>query len=393
MENKKFSMNRRNALKAIGFGAMAIGVARCTTATTESGSSGDVFTGHGKKATFEKILTPSNVSLIKGNDARDNVFNALKNIEDEIMAGLDGKKRVLIKPNFVFINNPLCATNVEAVRGILDFIKPRFKGPIEIGEATVSGAKGWNAGTEGTMGGFRDYGYLPLEKEYGVTLTDLNLTPHVVKYVFSEAGNVPVPIRIISKYLDSEQYLISAGKMKTHNCVLVTLSLKNVLMGCPKNDYATGNDKFLMHGSGTTTPFARSSGPQRSIMEMDASDLKISLTKDMVLHYNLFHMAQNVFPDLGVIDAFESMEGAGPHQGTPVDTRLALASVDPLALDFVGTKIMGFDPNNVNYLSAMHEAGMGQGDLDKINILGANLNDCLFHFEPHPMLGPAYGLA
>ena len=32
----------------------------------------------------------------------------------------------------------------DAVRGILDFIRPRFKGPIEIGEATVSGAKGMN---------------------------------------------------------------------------------------------------------------------------------------------------------------------------------------------------------------------------------------------------------
>ena len=241
------------------------------------------------------------------------------------------------------------------------------------------------------MGGFRDYGYLPLEKEYGVTLTDLNLTSHVVKYVFSEAGNIPVPIRIISTFLDSEQYLISAGKMKTHNCVLVTLSLKNVLMGCPKNDYATQNDKFLMHGAGTASPFS-GARPERSLQEMDVRDLSISITKDMVLHYNLFQMAQEVFPDLGVIDAFESMEGAGPHQGTPVDTRLALASVDPLALDIAGTKIMGFDPYNVNYLASMYEAGMGQGDLDKINFLGANLEDCLFNFKPHPGLAGPYGL-
>lgn len=391
MEDKELSMNRRAALKTLGLGAMAIGVMGCNI-KTKSGSSEKVVAGHGKTATYEKVLTPSNVSLIKGNDARDNVFNSLKNIEDEIMVGLEGKKRILIKPNFVFINNPLCATRVDAVRGILDFIKPRFKGPIEIGEATVSGAKDWNVGTEGTMGGFRDYGYLPLEKEYGVSLTDLNLTPHEVRYVFNEVGNKPVPIRIISTYLDKDQYLISAGKMKTHNCVLVTLSLKNVLMGCPKNDYATGNDKFLMHGSGTTTPFAGGNRPQRSIQEMDARDIGISLTKDMVLHYNLFHMAQSVYPDLGIIDAFESMEGAGPHQGTAVDTRLALASVDPLALDFVGTRIMGFDPLNVNYLAAMYEAGMGQGDMNKINIIGANLNDCLFHFKPHPSLAKPYGL-
>lgn len=391
MDEEKLHMDRRYAIKTLALGALAVGAAGCKYEIKSAEPVNASNTGHGKKATWEKVVAPSDVSLIKGNDPRDNVFNALKKIEDEIMAGLEGKKRVLIKPNFVFINNPLCATKVEAVRGILDFIKPRFKGPIEIGEATVSGANGWNAGTEGTMGGFRDYGYLPLEKEYGVTLTDLNQAPHEIKYVFSEAGNRPVPIRIISKFLDNDQYLISAGKMKTHNCVLVTLSLKNILMGCPKNDYSTQNDKFLMHGTGNASPFTNAV-PGKSINEMDASDLKISITKDMVLHYNLFHMAQNVFPDLGVIDAFESMEGAGPHQGTPVDTRLALASVDPLALDFVGTRIMGFDPLIVDYLASMYEAGMGQGDMNKINILGANLNDCLFNFKPHPSLAEPYGL-
>jgi uncharacterized protein (DUF362 family) len=112
----------------------------------------------------------------------------------------------------------------------------------------------------------------------------------------------------------------------------------------------------------------------------------------MVLHYNLFQIAQIAYPDLGVLDAFTSMEGDGPIDGTPVDTRLALASIDPLALDFLGTKIMGFDPTQVLYLSSMNEAGMGQGDLDKINVIGANLNECLFKFKPHSMLAESYGL-
>ena len=336
---------------------MVIVLSGCKTGSEKNTS--PVYTGHGKRATFEKITTTSNVSLIKGNDARDNTFNALKNIEDEIMTSLEGKKSILIKPNFVLVTNPLCATSVDAVRGILDFIKPRFKGPIEIGEATVSGAKGINYGTEGTFAGFRDYGYLPLEKEYGVKLTDLNLEPHVVKYIFNENGNKPQPIRIISKFLDRDQYLISAAKMKTHNCVLITLSLKNILMAAPKNDYKTQNDKFLMH----------------SLIPLNlAAGSFSSLSKDMALHYNMFTIAQEIFPDLGVIDGFVSMEGNGPTEGTPVDTRIALASLDPLAMDCLGTKIMGFDPTQILYLSSMNEAGMGQGDLDKINVLGANLN-------------------
>jgi hypothetical protein len=40
----------------------------------------------------------------------------------------------------------------------------------------------------------------------------------------------------------------------------------------------------------------------------------------------------------------------------------------------------------------MNEAGMGQGDLDKINVIGANLNECLFRFKPHSLLVEPYGL-
>jgi uncharacterized protein (DUF362 family) len=371
-------MNRREILKTLAVGAIGVGVAGCKSAATKSlDSSEPVYSGHGKKATFKKVLKSSNVSLIKGNDARDNTFNALKNIEDEIMASLEGKKRILIKPNFVVVTNPLCATSADAVRGILDFFRPRFKGPIEIGEATVSGAKGSGLGSEGTYAGFRDYGYLPLEKEYDVKLTDLNLEPDITHYIFNTEGNKPQPIRIIAKYLDKDQYLISAGKMKTHNCVLVTMSLKNILMGAPKNDYKTQNDKFLMH---SWSP--ESIGP----------GFKFALTRDMVLHYNLFQISQIAYPDLGVVDAFTSMEGDGPIDGTPVDTKLAFASVDPLALDTLGTKIMGFDPTQILYLSSMNEAGMGQGDLDKINVIGANLNECLFKFKPHSLLAEPYGL-
>jgi len=112
MNEENLQMNRRSVIKTLALGALAVGAAGCKYETKPAGQVNAGKTGHGKKATWEKVVAPSDVSLIKGNDPRDNVFNALKKIEDEIMAGLEGKKRVLIKPNFVFINNPLCATKV-----------------------------------------------------------------------------------------------------------------------------------------------------------------------------------------------------------------------------------------------------------------------------------------
>jgi uncharacterized protein (DUF362 family) len=110
------------------------------------------------------------------------------------------------------------------------------------------------------------------------------------------------------------------------------------------------------------------------------------------LHYNMFHLAQEIYPDLGVIDGFEAMEGNGPVGGTPVDARIAMASLDPLAMDSLATKLMGFDPSQILYLTSMAEAGMGQGDLSKIEVLGTPPEQCQFHFKAHQRMIEPYGL-
>jgi len=305
---------------------------------------------------FVPAAEAARVSLVKGNDRRDIVYQALKNIEDEVLASI-GNKRILIKPNFVVTTRELCATHVDAVRGILDFLKPHHKGQILIGESTISRG--------GTFEGFENYGYMPLAKEYNVKLMDLNKQPWVYRYAFGR-GHQPIPIRIISTYLDPDLYIISAAKMKTHDRVVTTLSLKNVLLGAPLNDYKK-NDKGLMHTEYNFSP-------------------------KTVLHFNMFHLAQEIWPDLGVIDGFVGMQGRGPVGGTPVDARVALASLDPLAMDTLTTKLMGFDPGKIGYLTAMARAGMGQGDLSKVEVLGTPAEQCQYHFEPHPKLVESYGL-
>jgi uncharacterized protein (DUF362 family) len=106
----------------------------------------------------------------------------------------------------------------------------------------------------------------------------------------------------------------------------------------------------------------------------------------------MFHIAQDVFPDLAVIDGFEAMEGDGPAWGTPFPARVALASLDAVAADTVATKVMGFDPGRVLYLASMSRAGMGQGDLEKIKLIGTPLDQCLYKFKPHKAMAELYRL-
>lgn len=354
MAEDKNRWNRRDFLKGIGLGVMGYAALGGKVFAHPLVQSGPAEPQLGSGLLYRKISGPVRVSLVKGNDRREIVYHSLKLIEDEILASI-GNKKIMIKPNVVTPINPLGSLHVDAARAILDFLTPHYKSQIIIGEAA----------TINTMEGYKNYGYFALEKEYNVKLVDLNLTPYEYRYIINK-DNKPIPIRIVSKYLEPDLYLISAARMKTHNIVLVTLSLKNILLGAPLNDYKK-NDKSLMHTNPNTT----------------AND---------ICHFNMFHIAQEIFPDLAVIDGFEAMEGKGPAWGTPFDARLAIASRDAVAADTLATKVMGFDPQKINYLAAVNEAGMGQGDLEKIKVLGTPLDQCLYHFKVDEKTAEIYKL-
>ena len=332
--------DRREFLRAAGLGMIGAGLA------------GAPLRGWGGRAPLQSparaatsAASAPRVSLVKGGDRREIVFQALKLIEDDVRAAVDRKRRIVIKPNMAVNKNPLAVTHVDAVRAVLDVLKPMTGKPITIAES----------GVLNTSEGFKNNGYLGLEREYGVTLVDLNARPVWKPYYVFNKDQAPQPIRVYSDFVDPDVCLISLARMKTHDTVLVTLALKNVLMAAPVNDYKK-SDKGFLHG------------PVKAVND--------------IMHFNLFHMAQRVWPDLAVIDAFESMEGEGPAWGTPLDTRLALASRNPLAADVVGARIMGFDPGRITYLKAMAEAGMGPIEPAAIPIAGTPLDQCLFKFKP-----------
>jgi uncharacterized protein (DUF362 family) len=345
MENSE-SWSRRDILRVPAAGLMA------AAATRAGAPAPPVYRRRGGRKLFQPTSEPSSAALIKGNDRAENIYKSLKLIEDQVFSGIRDKQ-VMIKPNFVQTSNQLAGTHVDAVRGILEFLRPHYKKEIIIGEAAAT--------KEGTNAGYDHYGYRDLVNKYKVKLVDMNLGAYEYRYTFGPKS-VPLPIRICAPMLDPNLYIISASIMKTHGYVSVTLSLKNMLLGAPINDYkAAQSDKFQMH-----------QGPHGE--------------PDDIIHFNLFHMAQEVFPDLAVIDGFTGMEGDGPSRGTPVDSRIAVASVDPLAADVLGARLMGYDSKKILYLSSMTEAGLGQGNLEKIKVLGNRIEECSYRFKNSPLL-------
>ncbi len=130
---------------------------------------------------------------------------------------------MVIKPNNVAIDIQLSATHADCLEGILEFLKSigKLDGAV-IAESAAPGA---------ALEGFANYGYPRLAAKYGVKLLDLDQQPHEVLHVFDEKDFRPHPVRMSRLLLDRNSFLISAARLKTHDLVVATLSLKNIVFG------------------------------------------------------------------------------------------------------------------------------------------------------------------
>ena len=322
------------------------GLLGCASQALKKGSSG-----------LQRRIAPrsgaSPVSFTTGKDQRETAYKVLKPLESEIMKAI-GEKQVVIKINSGQIREDwwLNATDAKWVSGILDFLKPIYDRRVIVAESTAAGA-------QSTHRGFENYGYIPLLDKYNIKFVDLNDRPTQTRWILNENRH-PLAINIIGTFLDPNVYLISATRLKTHNCVVATLSLKNVVMASPVNHYkqkqAEGrNEKSKMH-----------SGSNRG------------------LSYNMFRLASlGIQPDLAVLDGVVGMEGDGPVRGTPVEQGVAVASADWLAADRLGVELMGMDYNEVKHLHWCSDAGIGEDDLSNIKIIGPDYKQHITKYKLH----------
>ena len=58
----------------------------------------------------------------------------------------------------------------------------------------------------------------------------------------------------------------------------------------------------------------------------------------------------------------------------PVIKDYMLASADQVAIDAVAAKMMGFDPMSLEYIRCADEDGLGNGRMENIEIVGADIS-------------------
>jgi uncharacterized protein (DUF362 family) len=276
----------------------------------------------------------SKVALIKGNDRKKNILRALNLIKNDIVRKAKGKT-ILIKPNFVVVKKQKAATHVKAAEAVIEFFQRQGFKDIIIAESSAGN----------TMKAFENYGYFPLKKKYNIELIDLNKEP-------SRNINVGNVVPVAKRLLDKNNFIVSLAIPKTHNAVIATLSLKNILMGCVTHGLIL-NTKMRMHRA------------------------KEGINKAIA------RLASFVYPDLAVLDGFKSMEGNGPCDGDILNTKFAIASLDALAADRVCLECMSIPSNYLRYLGYIYKKGLGEYNLTNIGIVGNKIKDCQKKFKFH----------
>jgi len=71
-----------------------------------------------------------------------------------------------------------------------------------------------------------------------------------------------------------------------------------------------------------------------------------------------------------LMDGTTAGNGPGPRVMEPVNKSVLLAAQDQVAIDAVASKLMGFDPMSIAYIRLAHEAGLGVGRPEEIEIVG-----------------------
>jgi uncharacterized protein (DUF362 family) len=145
--------------------------------------------------------------------------------------------------------------------------------------------------------------------------------------------------------------VISFPKLKTHALTTLTAAVKN-LFG-------------LQQGGSKANHHVRVKNDAEAFSHL-LLDIYIAIKNQVKLH---------------IVDAVVAMDGEGPTNGNPLELGLIIAGEDAVAVDFVASSLMDWDPLDVgtNYLAAKRD--LGPKCIDDVEIVGESLEEVKKRFK------------
>ena len=180
----------------------------------------------------------------------------------------------------------------------------------------------------------------PIYQKYGVQEYD-NFNPEHIRWVRYEPKAVmrvlpsifPKGIHLPDMFFGKN--IVHLPTMKTHIYTTTTGAMKNAFGGL------LNTRRHYTH----------------SVIHETLVDL-LAIQKE--IHSGLF----------AVIDGTVSGSGPGPRTMTPHDTSLLIAGSDMVAVDALSSWLMGSEPMSIPYIRLAHEAGLGCGRPEELEVIG-----------------------
>ena len=227
---------------------------------------------------------------------------------------------IIIKPNLINRDGPPVTTDVRAAEAVYNYCRPRTNAEIAVGEGCGSGT---------TADTFEANGYAELARRTGMRLIDFNTAPAVTL----QRDDAVQLKQLHLPRIAMDAFIISLPVLKDHSFTKTTIAMKNMFGLPPAPFYAGAWNKSKLHSPST-----------------DRSVFDICLYKR---------------PDLSVVDA--SVALTGMHlAGVPKRMDLILVSADCVAVDAVGSELLGHDPRRMEYLILANGV---LGSMDDIEII------------------------
>ena len=235
-------------------------------------------------------------------------------LEDVISRGLEALNvtvkglRVLLKPNLVeYESGTVINTHANVVGAAAQAM-------LRAGAREVVVAEG--------PGHRRDLEYLLVStgmydhlKDMKLRFVDLNhddVRAVRLRSRFTTLEEILLPVELLQA-----DFIVSMPKLKTHHWTVMTASMKNLFGVVPGAVYGWPKNVLHFHG----------------------------------IDNSIVDLTSTVRPHLAIVDGIVGMEGDGPIMGSPRPVGVIAMGTDPLAVDATCARLIGLDPERLQYLS------------------------------------------
>ncbi len=248
------------------------------------------------------------VSLVRTHSSVEEIKDSISEALDLIDFKPNGPvKSAVIKPNLCYYWDAAtgCTTDPQVVAEVIDYVRERYGADVDVKvvEADASAMK--------TKYAFPVLGYEKLAKEKKVELFNLSQDMLVKKTV--HVNHHEISFKVPQILLKSNLF-INVPKLKIMRATKITCAMKNIFgcIGSPR--------KVVYH----------------------------SLLDEAIVGIN-----EVLRPHLTIVDGLVALGRF------PVKLGLIMASVDPFSVDWVASKIMGYNPSKVGFLKVAMKEKLG----------------------------------